>query len=68
MKWVRALGDKVSELRETITRYQKIELVKLDELFTYVYKKKKNISCGWLLIEIPKEYWRSELAITVKQV
>jgi hypothetical protein len=68
MKWVRALGDKVSELREKNKNSQRIELVELDELFTYVYKKTKDISCGWLLIEIPREYWRSKLATAVKQL
>jgi hypothetical protein len=65
MKWIRALGDRVAALRQRTP--QNIELVELDELFTYVYKKTKDTSCGWLLIEIPKEYWHSRLAIAVKQ-
>jgi hypothetical protein len=68
MNWVRVLGDRVSELRESNKSSQNIELAELDELFTYVYKKRKDTSCGWLLTEIPKEYWRSKLAIAVKQV
>ena len=60
--WVRELGQKIKELALSApTRTERI--VELDELYTYVKKKRMTHGSGLELREIPRGYWPAMLGI-----
>jgi transposase len=46
--WIKAFGEKLEEFRNT----EKIEVVELDEMHTYIGSKKTIVGSGLLLIEM----------------
>jgi len=48
MKWVRKLGDKISEHPETAS--EKVSIMELDELWHFIGKKKTSAGCGLRMI------------------
>jgi transposase-like protein len=56
-KWIKDFGEKLGKIKSE----QKIEIVELDELRTYICQKKTIIGYGLLLIEMGKNsstvYW-----------
>ena len=56
-KWIKSYGEKLDSIKSE----QKIEVVELDELHTYICQKKTIVGYGLLLIEMGKNsstvYW-----------
>ena len=67
MKWVRKLGDKINQHRQTSS--EKVSIMELDELWHFIGKKNKNAGCGLHLIVMEDEAVPSGLvAVTEKPV
>ena len=49
--WIRDFGEKVQELHDT---NQKIEMVEVDEMHSYIGSKKTTVGYGLLLIDMGK--------------
>ena len=49
MKWVKSLGEKVEEYRKP---EGDVDIIEMDELYTYIQSKKNLVGFGWLLIEL----------------
>jgi len=59
MNWVKQLAQKINE-QEELKKDKDIpkeRIIEMDELYTYVKKKRIQHGSGWLLAEIPKKYW-----------
>lgn len=48
--WIKAFGDEIEKIRSD----QKIEVVEIDEMHTYIGNKKTTVGFGSLLIEMAK--------------
>jgi transposase len=59
-KWIRQFGEKLDSIRSE----QKIQIVELDELHTYIRRKKTIVGYGLLLIEMGKN---SSIAYLVQE-
>jgi len=62
LNWIRDFGEKVHELHSA---NQKIEFVEVDELHTYVGRKKTTVGYGLLLIDMGRDSSISLLATGV---
>ncbi len=49
--WIKSFGEKIEEIRSN----QKIEVVEIDEMHTYIGSKKTTVGFGLLLIEMEKD-------------
>ena len=59
LNWIRDFGEKIQELNSDS---QEIEIVEVDEMHTYIGKKKTTIGFGLLLIDLGKNSSISLLA------
>ena len=57
-QWIKALGSKI----EAIKSDQKIKIVEIDEMPTYIGQKKTTVGYGLLLIEMGKNLSTAYLA------
>ena len=61
--WVRDLAKKLKEYVKQNKKPQQVDILELDELYTYVKKSPMMFGSGLQLIEIPKRYWDTILAL-----
>jgi len=59
LNWIRDFGKKVQDLHATS---QKIEMVEVDEMHSYIGSKKTSVGFGLLLIDMEKDSSTSLLA------
>ena len=59
--WIKIFGEKVDEIRSS----DKIEVVEIDEMHTYVGEKKTSFGSGLLLIETEKGSSTARLVLVV---
>jgi hypothetical protein len=57
--WIREFGQKVKELNR---EKQQIEMVEVDEMYSYIGSKKTTVGYGLLLIDMEKDSLISLLA------
>lgn len=58
--WIMSFGRQVENLKETKNN---VKVVEIDEIHTYIGRKKTIAGCGLLLIELGKKYHKSLLAV-----
>ena len=56
--WIKGIGERVEELRSD----NKIEVIELDEMHTYIGHKKTSVGYGLLLIDMEKDLSTAYLA------
>lgn len=61
--WVRDLAKKLKEYVAKTQKPKKVNIIELDELYTYVKKSPTMFGSGSQLIGIPKKYWATILAL-----
>lgn len=61
--WVRDLAKKLKEYVSQNKKPRKVDILELDELYTYVKKSPTTSGYGLRLTEIPKKYWDIILAL-----
>lgn len=61
--WVRDLAKKLKEYASNYQKPRKVDILELDELYTYVKKSPMMFGSGSRLIGIPKKYWDIILAL-----
>lgn len=68
LRWIKKFGDQAEQLhKEEISKLRKISTMEIDEMYHYIGKKTVQSGCGWLLIEIPKQYLgRSSVIVAEK--
>ena len=61
--WVRDLAKRLKEYVAQNRKPRKVDIIELDELYTYVKKNPTMFGSGLQLIGIPKKYWDTILAL-----
>lgn len=64
--WVRSLSKKLEEYVEKNKKNHKVDIVELDEMYTFIKKNLKKPGYGLQLKEIPKKYWDIMLDVVMK--
>jgi hypothetical protein len=66
--WIKELGIKLRNLILNRQGIQKVDVLELDELYTYIKKNRINVGSGLVPREIPKRFLAALLETEVKPV